>query len=122
MATAVEAAHHIEAGVLARIVVPLAEVFGTTFRLSHQVLLGNAASALNGAATMLRGTARAPVIEPTAVIAQLMARGPLAGTGAYHPGPAFFRDNCCLFYRIPGGGTCADCVLVADGNQGLLRG
>ena len=26
-------------------------------------------------------------------------------------GPAFTRRTCCLYYRLPGGGLCGDCVL-----------
>ena len=42
---------------------------------------------------------------------------PLAGLGEFveepsHPtGVGFARRTCCLFYRVPGGGTCGDCVL-----------
>jgi hypothetical protein len=30
----------------------------------------------------------------------------------------FQRRNCCLFFQVPGGGTCADCILGAPPKQG----
>jgi ferric iron reductase protein FhuF len=44
---------------------------------------------------------------------------PFAGFGRFvadpgHPsGIGFARTTCCLYYRVPGGGKCADCVLRA---------
>jgi hypothetical protein len=49
----------------------------------------------------------------------ILGRPPLAGLGEVvaepgHPtGVGFARRTCCLFYRVPGGGTCGDCVLDA---------
>ncbi|MFD7559857.1 (2Fe-2S)-binding protein, partial [Streptomyces sp. NPDC059835] len=41
--------------------------------------------------------------------------GALAGTGTFiHEeglGVAFVRRSCCLYYKVPGGGLCGDCVL-----------
>lgn len=41
--------------------------------------------------------------------------GPLEGTGTYLHEPglgvAFLRRSCCLYYKVPGGGLCGDCVL-----------
>ncbi|WP_350325223.1 (2Fe-2S)-binding protein [Streptomyces katrae] len=41
--------------------------------------------------------------------------GALAGTGSFVHEPglgvAFVRRSCCLYYRVPGGGLCGDCVL-----------
>jgi len=53
----------------------------------------------------------------TALADRLLQRGRLAGTGRFlstdptRPERFFRRRSCCLFYRVPGGGTCADCVL-----------
>jgi ferric iron reductase protein FhuF len=117
-ATATEAAKLLETGLLGRAVAPLIEAFDTAFGMSHHVLLGNAASALNGAATMLHGADVAFVIDPREVVAALVGAGRLRGTGSYRPTllsgdtVAFVRHNCCLFYRIPGGSKCGDCVLT----------
>ncbi|MFD0525345.1 (2Fe-2S)-binding protein [Paractinoplanes durhamensis] len=87
------------------------------FRLSPQVLWGNVTSALAGAATMI--TTADPVAgeRAGALVEGLLALPPLAGTGTLRrPSPTgprrvLTRNNCCLYYRIPGGGTCGDCVL-----------
>jgi hypothetical protein len=82
------------------------------YSLSRRIAQGNVASAAAGA---LRGavTARrdlAPQAE--AVLTALFARGPLAGAGGQRADGTFVRRSCCLFYRVPGAGTCADCVLT----------
>ncbi|MGW0750109.1 (2Fe-2S)-binding protein [Streptomyces sp. NPDC002587] len=83
-------------------------------RVSPKVLRGNAASALVGALRVL--TDRVPGRAAVDLAAALLAEGgPLAGTGTFvHEdglGVAFVRRSCCLYYRVPGGGFCGDCVL-----------
>nr|BFE66235.1 (2Fe-2S)-binding protein [Dactylosporangium thailandense] len=85
------------------LVEPLVSVFGERFRLSPRVLWGNVASALGGAAGQLSADA-------WPVVAGLLERPPLAGMAVIQDG-RLRRNNCCLYYRIPGGGTCGDCVL-----------
>jgi hypothetical protein len=85
------------------LVAPLLEVFRARFRLSPQVLWGNVASALGGAAGQLP-----PDAWPA--VADMMRRPPLAGMAVVGR-RSLRRRNCCLYYRIPGGGTCGDCVL-----------
>lgn len=99
------------ASVLEDVVAPLVDRFAEGFALSSTVLWGNAASALFGAVAALR-TVRpdlVPVAEAQAVDALSVA--PLAGTGDVGAG-GFVRRSCCLYYRIPGGGYCGDCVLA----------
>jgi ferric iron reductase protein FhuF len=54
------------------------------------------------------------------VVEELVGGGSLRGHGRYvrpwpgRPEQFFVRHSCCLFYRLPGGGTCADCVLIDD--------
>jgi hypothetical protein len=72
--------------------------------VSARVLWGNVASAFGGAMVML-STERA-----TAIMESLLDNGILAGTGRL-TSHGFVRNSCCLFYRIPDGGTCADCIL-----------
>lgn len=84
------------------------------FALSPRVLRGNAASGLVGALRVLLD--RIPGGPAVQLAAALLAEGgPLAGTGAFvHEeglGVAFVRRSCCLYYRVPGGGYCGDCVL-----------
>ncbi len=102
--------------VIAPAVTPVATAVGHEFRLSPKVVWGNVASAIAGAATML-GLTRPDLAARSRLVAEhLLAHDPLAGAGGYVKAGggherAFVRNNCCLFYRIPGGGTCADCVL-----------
>ena len=75
--------------------------------------LGNVASSLAGALTMLR-TARPDRAtgRDDELVGRLLEHGTLAGTGDLDPaGPSFVRRSCCLFYRVPGAGICGDCVL-----------
>jgi hypothetical protein len=84
--------------------------------IPEQTLAGNAFSALAAAARLI-GPAEAG--QRARALVDLMARRSplLAGAGELHwqqPGGGhdyFRRRNCCLFYRIPGAGTCGDCVL-----------
>ncbi|MEU2390508.1 (2Fe-2S)-binding protein [Streptomyces sp. NPDC007369] len=84
------------------------------YGVSPQVLRGNAASGLVGALRVLLD--RVPGGAAVALAAGLLADGgPLGGSGAFvHEeglGVAFVRRSCCLYYKVPGGGLCGDCVL-----------
>lgn len=96
----------VSAGALARCIQhgPVAELSTAIGRLgsvSPRVLAGNIASAVNGAALQL-----GPAAYPAAA-------GMLAGIPGedVQPGPGFRRRSCCLRYRVPNAGLCADCVL-----------
>ena len=81
--------------------------------VSPQVLWGNVASAVNGAATMI-AAARPDLTGPAAEAAAAMLRyPPLAGTYRGHPLRGFRRRNCCLIYRLSPSppAYCGDCVL-----------
>lgn len=86
---------------------------GLRVKVAPRLLAGNAASALVGSARVLL-TARPALRTPlTALTAELLATGRLAGTGGVTgPGPVFRRRSCCLLYRTPSGGTCGDCPLT----------
>lgn len=79
---------------------------------------GNAAAALGGAVRVLALSRPASRDAAAALAAAVVARGPFRGLGEFvaapdHPtGLGFARRSCCLYYRVPGGGLCADCVLV----------
>ena len=83
------------------------------------MLRGNVASALAGAAAVLAGTCPARAEAAYWLTAQMLALEPWRGTGEFvlsGPGgsrPQFVRHSCCLLYRVPGAGTCGDCVLTA---------
>ncbi|MEU9094472.1 (2Fe-2S)-binding protein [Streptomyces sp. NPDC048428] len=79
-----------------------------------RLLWGNAGSALAGAVRQLvvwaRAHSRPDVAARTrALAAELFDHADLRDTGAPH-GPGFRRRTCCLYYRVPGGGLCGDCV------------
>ncbi|MFG2335056.1 (2Fe-2S)-binding protein [Streptomyces yangpuensis] len=84
------------------------------YGVSPTVLRGNAASGLVGALRVLID--RVPGGAAVELVSALLAEGgALAGTGTFlHEeglGVAFVRRSCCLYYRVPGGGLCGDCVL-----------
>lgn len=113
------------AGLLTRagvrvLVEPVLEVFRARFALSPQVLWGNVASALGGAVSMIADHAPGSAARGATVVGEMLAGPPLAGMATLtRPDPArdrwfLVRRNCCLYYRIPGGGFCGDCVLTPD--------
>lgn len=85
------------------------------FGVSPKVLRGNTASGLVGALRVLvdRVPGGGTAVELAGAL--LADGGALAGTGTFvHEeglGVAFVRRSCCLYYRVPGGGFCGDCVL-----------
>jgi hypothetical protein len=102
--------------VVERWVGPILRTVQERFLVSPQVLWGNVTSALAGAAGLLPATA-------FELVGAYLERPPLAGTGALvQPDPGhgrrfLVRRNCCLYYRIPGGGTCGDCVLTPEADR-----
>jgi hypothetical protein len=97
---------------------PLAELAAhhTAFGVSAHILLGNTASAVNGAAAMI-ASARPELAAATAAFTTaVLDRPPLrAQRDRTHEG-AFRRRSCCLIYRAaPGrrGALCGDCALRA---------
>jgi FhuF 2Fe-2S C-terminal domain len=97
------------ADLLTDVLAPLAEALGQRYSLSQLVLAGNIASAVFGALRMI-ATARPELAAAAREIGATLLTGPLAGTGELREG--FVRSSCCLYYRIPGGGYCGDCVLA----------
>lgn len=97
-----ELAHSVAVGHL----LPLAERL--RFTLAPTLLAGNAASALAGAVRVLP-----PGLRPAgmSVLDELLSHPPLAGAFRT-PG---VRRTCCLFLKLPGGGTCGDCPVVPRG-------
>ncbi|WP_430781587.1 (2Fe-2S)-binding protein [Actinoplanes sp. G11-F43] len=87
------------------LIVPLAGAVQRRFVLSPQVVWGNVASALGGALRMIPDAGPA-----VAVVGSALSVPPLRGMATL-TGRSLMRNNCCLYYRIPGGGTCGDCVL-----------
>ncbi len=105
------------ADVLAGLLAPLVVAVRARASVAERVLWGNAASAV-GAARRLVAAARPPAaVRAAAAAAHLLTTPPLAATAALRrPEPpdvgwTFRRRSCCLYYRVPGGGVCGDCVL-----------
>ncbi len=102
---------------------PVLDACRARFRLSPQVLWGNVASALGGAASMITDADPAAGLRATSLVDAMLSLPPLAGTaGLVRPDPAherrfLVRNNCCLYYRIPGGGTCGDCILTPEAER-----
>ncbi|MFJ8077578.1 (2Fe-2S)-binding protein [Streptomyces sp. NPDC096176] len=94
---------------------PWADAVRRVSGVSPHTLYGNAASALIGAHRVLLARRPDTPLPVVPLVRALLDRPPLAGTGTYRADPAgpltFRRRNCCLYYRVPGAGTCGDCVL-----------
>ncbi|WP_312034299.1 (2Fe-2S)-binding protein [Actinoplanes sp. TBRC 11911] len=110
------------AGVAAmtELVEPFLTVFRQRFGLSDHVLWGNVASALGGANGMIADAAPSLAARSAGIVEEALAVPPLLGMATLvRPSPArerwfLVRRNCCLYYRIPGGGMCGDCVLTPE--------
>ncbi|EKF22043.1 fhuF 2Fe-2S C-terminal domain protein [Mycolicibacterium hassiacum DSM 44199] len=89
---------------------PLAD--GLRVKPARSVRYGNAASALVESARALIA-ARPQLRDPAAELtASLLGTGKLCGAGDFDAAAwSFRRRSCCLYYRVPGGGKCGDCVL-----------
>jgi ferric iron reductase protein FhuF len=86
--------------------------------VASALLWGNVASGLAGA---LRAVAwHRPADQCFDVGAALLDHGPLRGAGRLdRQGLRFTRRSCCLYYRLPGGGLCGDCVLAPGAKEAL---
>lgn len=98
------------AAVVDDVVVPIAIRLHDEHGVPEQVLSGNASSAVFGSLKMV--TLARPDLREEAhdLGVEALAHPYLEGTG--DPGPPYVRRSCCLYYRIPRGGYCGDCVLA----------
>ncbi|WP_433380299.1 (2Fe-2S)-binding protein [Actinoplanes sp. CA-142083] len=102
------------------VVKALLQVVSKRFSLPEHLLWGNVASALGGAAGMIADSAPEHAASAAAAVEQLLGQAPLKNTAVLEqPDPEterwfLVRRNCCLYYRIPGGGKCGDCVLTPE--------
>jgi hypothetical protein len=87
--------------------------------VAERLLWGNAASALAGTLRVLHGRLAADRPQgcraAEAAARELLDRTPLRGTGELSASapPSFRRSSCCLYYRLPDGGLCGDCVFTS---------
>jgi hypothetical protein len=103
--------------VLTGVLAPLAAAVRARASVSPRVLWGDVASAVATARRLVAADRPGSAARATAVAERLLAAPPLAVTAALRaPEPpdarwTFRRRSCCLYYRVPGGGLCGDCVL-----------
>jgi iron complex transport system ATP-binding protein len=91
---------------------PLSTALHQLGPVSRELLRGNAAAALLGAAAEYDGHRSAVSPGPGWQLARsLCADQRLAGTVCFSEA-AYRRTSCCLYYRTPGGGLCGDCVFT----------
>lgn len=86
----------------------------STVPVAAGLLWGNVASGVAGALAALVRDGTVPVAEAYARGGELLACGPLRDAGELSMaggGLRFVRRSCCLYYRLDGGGLCADCAL-----------
>jgi hypothetical protein len=53
-------------------------------------------------------------LSPAAAATIILDADADADADAARPRRFLVRSSCCLFYRVPGSGTCGDCVLTPE--------
>ena len=95
------------------VIAPITAATSDLVPVSGQVLWGNVASAVNGAANQL-ATLRPGLSRQAWAAAAIFFSCPQLSRERQPPGPAFRRSSCCLIYQLTPGGTqstCGDCIL-----------
>jgi hypothetical protein len=110
--------------VLLGLLAPAAAAVRARVRVAERVLSSNVASAVASARRLL-GAARPDLAVRATAVAEKILAGPALTAAAQllPPEPpdlrwTFRRRSCCLYYRVPGGGICGDCVLQDRGRRG----
>jgi hypothetical protein len=100
--------------VLLALVRPVAAATITTFALSPQVVWGNVASGLHGAARMITTADPGMAASAAARLAEVLDHDELRGTLTRAADGNLRRRSCCLIYRLSGStsAVCGDCVLA----------
>ncbi|GAA1742766.1 (2Fe-2S)-binding protein [Aeromicrobium alkaliterrae] len=96
--------------VLHELLAPIVRRLDAEHGVSPKIGWGNVASAVHGAARMAAQADPRLSESAGALLRRLLDHSLLAGTADV--GPPFVRRSCCLYYRLPGGGYCGDCVLA----------
>ncbi|HEX6501295.1 MAG TPA: (2Fe-2S)-binding protein [Micromonosporaceae bacterium] len=90
---------------------PLEHALRSSAKLPDGLLRGNVASVIANGFRLLEPRLGAGWRDLTRIaLDHRYLRG--QGTLRDRP-PPFVRRSCCLYYRVPGGGVCGDCVLAA---------
>jgi iron complex transport system ATP-binding protein len=95
--------------VLASHLAPLSAAMRRLGPISERLLQGNAASALLGAAGVFDGDAAARLGWQ---LARTLCDDERIMDAMCFDDAGYRRTSCCLYYRVPGGGLCGDCVLT----------
>lgn len=95
---------------LEQLLLPMVAVLHDEHGVSRHVLQGNLASAVNGSLRM--AAASRPELDDAAAALRTRLLRHAVLVDAALPGAPFVRRSCCLYYRLPGGGYCGDCVLA----------
>ncbi len=98
---------------------PVRDLVETTVPLSvsRQVLWGNVASAVNGAASVIAARQPAWADRSRVIASLLLDQPPLRGTSVAVAAGGFRRRSCCLIYRTAPNtarAVCGDCVLSGE--------
>ena len=97
------------------VIAPITAATSDLVPVSGQVLWGNVASAINGAANHLAGL-RPDLGRQAWAAATAFFTCPQLSRERQGPGPAFRRSSCCLIYQLAPDqthGICGDCILNA---------
>jgi len=90
---------------------PLTRSVSDEWSVPRRVLDGNVTSAVAGALRMAATVRPELTSRADAALEAFLQSGSLAGSGRRREDGSFVRRSCCLYYRIPGAGTCGDCIL-----------
>ncbi len=96
---------------------PLVAAVRAQVPISARLLWGNVASSVAAGKRLVVEQRPAAAHQAAEVARRLLDTGPLAGSSELLAPEGtdrvwtFRRRSCCLFYRVPGGGLCGDCVL-----------
>jgi iron complex transport system ATP-binding protein len=93
---------------------PLSAALRRLGPIAEQILRGNAASALLGAARVFDREATA---GPGWQLARRLCADERLSAAIRFNGMSYRRTSCCLYYRTPRGGLCGDCVLMSKPRQ-----
>jgi iron complex transport system ATP-binding protein len=90
-------------------VAPLTAALSRLGPISRKLLRGNAASALLGAARVFdHGATPGPGWQ----LARTLCADERLSDAICFNDAGYRRTSCCLYYRVPGGGLCGDCVFT----------
>jgi hypothetical protein len=96
---------------------PIVDAVRAQAAVAERVLWGNVASSVASARQLVAAGRPDAAPRAAAVGRHLLTTAPFAATASLRdPAPpdvgwTFQRRSCCLYYRVPVGGICGDCVL-----------